>query len=105
MFGLTSSPMYKWLNFGKKVLIASIQDDDDSKVRCPTVIGIRAYQLAIINKYSMVSEAYEALDGLKLSIQEAGNDSDQNMFFNGWTHCHYVNSLFLFQMERFVGAS
>ena len=96
MFGLTSSPMYKWLKFGRKVLIASIQDDDDAKVRCPTVIEIRAYQLAIGNKYSMVSEAYAALDGLKLSIEEAGNDSDQNMFFNGWTHGHYVNSLFLF---------
>ena len=42
MFGLTSSPMYKWLKFGWKVLVASIQDDDDAKVRIPTNIEIRA---------------------------------------------------------------
>ena len=40
--------------------------------------------------------AWAAADGLKMNFQQAGVDAVQNMFFNGWTHGHYVNSVFVF---------
>jgi hypothetical protein len=36
------------------------------------------------------------MDGLKLTLQQAGNETQQDNFYNGWTHEHYVTNLFLF---------
>jgi hypothetical protein len=35
-------------------------------------------------------------NGLKLGLEQSGDDATQNIFFNGWTHDHYVSNLFLF---------
>ena len=40
-----------------------------------------------------------ALDGLKATIGKSGHDNTQNKFYNGWTHGHYVNSIFLFSPD------
>ena len=37
LFGLTSSPMYSWLNFSRKVLLHILSNDHDAKVILPTV--------------------------------------------------------------------
>ena len=40
------------------------------------------------------------MDGLKLTLQRAGNETKQNNFYNGWTHEHYyVTNLFLFSPD------
>ena len=36
------------------------------------------------------------MDGLKLYLQQAGDANTQNNFYNGWTHDHYVTSVFVF---------
>ncbi len=36
------------------------------------------------------------MDGLKLYLQQAGNTEIQEQFYNGWTHDHYVTSVFCF---------
>ena len=34
------------------------------------------------------------MDGLKLYLQQAGTREIQERFYNGWTHDHYVTSVF-----------
>jgi hypothetical protein len=36
------------------------------------------------------------MDGLKLYLQQSGNTEIQARFYNGWTHGHYVTSVFVF---------
>ena len=36
------------------------------------------------------------MDGLKLYLEQAGDTIIQNMFYNGWTHDHYVSSVLVF---------
>ena len=40
------------------------------------------------------------MDGLKLTLQQAGNETQQDNFYNGWTHEHYVTNLFLFLLKE-----
>jgi hypothetical protein len=36
------------------------------------------------------------MDGLKLYLQQSGKTEIQARFYNGWTHGHYVTSVFVF---------
>ena len=36
------------------------------------------------------------MDGLKLYLQQSGNAEIQEWYYNGWTHRHYVTSVFCF---------
>jgi hypothetical protein len=36
------------------------------------------------------------MDGLKLHLQQSRNTTIQERFYNGWTHDHYVTSVFCF---------
>ena len=46
------------------------------------------------------------MDGLKLTLQRAGNETQQNNFYNGWTHEHYyVTNLFLFSPDGKIRCS
>ena len=36
------------------------------------------------------------MDGLKLYLQQAGDSTIQNNFYNGWTHDHYVSAVLVF---------
>ena len=45
------------------------------------------------------------MDGLKITLQQAGNAIQQNNFYNGWTDEHYVTNLFLFSPEGKIRCS
>ena len=96
LFGQTSSPMYRWLKFSRKVLLHVLSRDSDSKVSLPTVNDVRFYQAAISEKYPLCHEVWGAADGLKLLIQSSEDEAKQNKNFNGWTHGHYINCCFVF---------
>ena len=49
LFGLTSTPMYKWLKFARKVLLHVLSSDLNSKIRLPSIETIRFYQSVIGN--------------------------------------------------------
>ena len=36
------------------------------------------------------------MDGLKLILEQSGDCVMQNMFYNGWTHDHYISSVLVF---------
>jgi len=44
------------------------------------------------------------MDGLKIMLEKAGDLNTQNMFYNGWTHDHYISCLFLFSPDGLIRA-
>jgi len=91
--------MYNWLKFGRRVLLACLLKHDAARVTAPTADEIEAYKEAITRKYPRMRNVWGACDGLKLQIEESGNWFIQNQFYNGWTHGHYVNCIFVFAAD------
>ena len=96
VFGQTSTPFFKWLKFGRKILLSLLIDDLQAKVTPLSPEEVEFYRNAIGNKYPLMGDVWGALDGLKTTIEEAGTVSVQNAFYNEWSHGHYLSSLFLF---------
>ncbi len=81
-----------------------MRHDSLAKVTVPTNLDIRNFETAIEAKYPALSNCWGAMDGLKLRLERAGNQRIQNMFYNGWTHDHYVSNLFLFSPDGKIRA-
>eukprot|EP00536_Pseudo-nitzschia_multiseries_P003891 jgi/Psemu1/8794/gm1.8794_g len=71
-FGITASPMYRWLKFGQKLLLSALQDHPSAKVCLPNEEEIQQYIDAIATKYPTLRprRVWAACDGLKLHIQQ-----------------------------------
>ena len=97
-FGVTSTPMYLWLKFSRRVLLFVLQNNSVAKITDPTTDEINEYIRAIGRKYPILLEerVWGACDGLKLLLEQCTNWSIQNRFYNGWTSDTYVNSVFVF---------
>ena len=96
MFGLTLTVMCRWLKFGKRVLLYVLQGHLDAKIWKPTDAEIRSYKNAISSQYEHAQDVWATCDGLKLTMQARMDDVTQNMFYNGWTHGHYISCIFVF---------
>jgi hypothetical protein len=68
----------------------------DAQVKLPDNDGTRIFINMIYSKYPTFVDCSEAMDGVKLPIQKAGDDVIQLYFHNGWKCSHYVACLFLF---------
>ena len=84
-FGLTSTPLYKWLKFGRRILLAAIQHHPAAKVQVPSKEELDAFKNCIGAKYPILKDVWGAADGLKLHIEQSTNWSKQNYYYNGWT--------------------
>ena len=65
-------------------------------IRMPTMNEASSFKNAFSSKYSMLKKLFCVADGLKLYLEQSGNYIIQNMFYNGWTHNHYVSNVFVF---------
>jgi hypothetical protein len=101
LFGLTGTPCYVWMWFGRILLVEILWNDPNAMVRLPTDEEVlAAYQQAIGALYPSMSEVYAIADGLKLQLQESGDpviQNTQNRYYNGWTHaCYMSTNIFVF---------
>lgn len=71
-------------------------------IRMPTNEEVSDFKTAFAQKYSMLQDVYAVVDCLKLYLQQNGDAIIQNMFYNGWTHDHYVGNLFVFAPSGIV---
>ncbi len=104
IFGLTPGQLSLWLRFSRRLVVKVLRDDPHAKVMIPSDMEIRSFEAAIVAKYPALTNCWGAMDGLKLRLQRAGDQRVQNMFFNGWTHDHYVSNLFLFSPDGKIRA-
>jgi hypothetical protein len=104
IFGLTPGQLSRWLRFSRRLLVKVLRDDPLTKVTVPTDLEIRNFEAAIAAKYPALTNCWGAMDDLKLRLERAGDQRVQNMFYNGWTHDHYVSNLFLFSPDGKIRA-
>ena len=104
LFGVSSSPLSLWLRFGRRVINRILHNHPDARVRFPDDATIQKWKEAIVAKYDALTNVYAAVDGLKLYLQQAGDDRIQNYFYNGWQCDHYVSNLFCFAPDGTIPA-
>jgi DDE superfamily endonuclease len=96
IFGMTSTPVSMYLKFGRRILIKVLSKEPSAAIRIPDVDTIMKYQQVIQNRHPNLQGVWCTMDGLKLYLQQAGEASIQNNFYNGWTHDHYVSNVIVF---------
>ena len=97
-FGLTSSCLYRWIKFGRRVLLNGLQHVPAAKVSTPTPVEIEDYIAAIGAKYPIMEEerVWGACDGLKIKLQTSTNYAKQNQNYNGWASGTYIGAVYVF---------
>ena len=53
----------------------------------------------------MLDDVWAVADGLKIYLEQAGDIVIQNMFYNGWTHDHYVGNVLVFAPNETICAA
>jgi DDE superfamily endonuclease len=96
-FGLTGTPVNVWLKFSRRVLLYVLWKNKLARVKMPSDTMIEEYKRIIKLRHPALGDVYCFADGLKLEIENTDGELDeQSMFYNGWTHGHYVTNLFVF---------
>jgi len=101
-FGLTGTPLGLWLRFGKRLLIAILTGMDGVKVGIPCTEQLFVLSAIIEERYPSLKDFFLVCDGLKLPIEKPDDSIQQSMFYNGWTHGHYVTNLFGFTVDGMI---
>jgi DDE superfamily endonuclease len=96
IFGMTSTSVSMYLRFGRRILIEILKVEPAAAIMIPSEIKIQEYKDAIQEKHPLLSDVWCCMDGLKLYLQQAGESTVQNNFYNGWTHDHYVSNVIAF---------
>ena len=96
IFGMTQTCVSLYLSFSIVLLISVLQGNEDAKIRRPSIEKIQQYQHAVASRHPGLADVWCAMDGLKLLIESAGDDDEQNCYYNGWTCDHYVNAVLVF---------
>jgi len=96
IFGMTCSNICMYLRFGRRVIVEALKSDALAMIAIPSEEIIMSYQEAVGAIYPLLSDVWSTMDGLKLYLQQSGNSEIQARYYNGWTHGHYVTSIFVF---------
>ena len=96
IFGMTQTCVSDYLSFSIIILISVLHRKNDAKIRRPTVEKIQQYKDAVAECHPAHRDIWCVMDGIKLMIQSAGDDEEQNCYYNGWTCDHYVNAVLVF---------
>ena len=82
-FGSTSTPFYRWITFGRRVLLGVLLKVDSARVTYPTEEEIQQYTDDIGSEYPLLPDVWGACDGLKVPCE-------MSSFYNGWIHSIFV---------------
>jgi DDE superfamily endonuclease len=93
IFGLTNTPMERWLLFAKVCLLQALVN---YKPTMPSGEQCEEYVKAICDRYPHVGRVAFAADGLKMSIHPPTDYLKQQKFYNGWKHGHYITNIIVF---------
>jgi hypothetical protein len=105
IFGMTRTALSIWLRFARRIIVKVLQKHPLAMVKLPSDAEIQQFIDSVKQKYSDLDNCWGAMDGLKLLLEKSGNNKQQNNFYNGWTHDHYVSNLFLFSPDGKIRAS
>jgi DDE superfamily endonuclease len=104
IFGFTPGRLSLWLRFGIQMLLRILSGDPLAIPTMPSNDELDDFVSSITAKYPALTNCWGAMDGLKIRLQKSGNAQVQNLFYNGWTHDHYISNLFLFSPDGKIRA-
>ena len=77
-------------------MVETFRHDPLASVRIPSAETIETFKDAFAERHPLLNDCWATMDGLKLYLQQSGNCEIQERYYNGWTHDHYVTSVFCF---------
>jgi hypothetical protein len=96
LFGLSGSAVCIYIRFARLIVIRLLQNHPIAKITLPTNDKVAEYKQAIAAKYPLLQNVYCVCDGLKISIEAAGQQHVQRRFYNGWQKDHCISNIFVF---------
>lgn len=98
-FGLTGMHFNVWLKFGRRMLYKALSSVKEVLPTWPSAERIQQMKDAVIEKHDHLHDVFCVADGLKVHFQQSSNVNIQAMYYNGWTHGHYITNLFVFGID------
>ncbi len=99
IFGMTYSNAWSYLRFGKRIIIEVLKNDDFAKISLPSAEKVGEYCVTVKQRHPDLDNVWATMDGIKLTIHVAPSDNVQCIFYNGWTHGHYVSAVLVFALQ------
>jgi hypothetical protein len=96
IFGMTYSNLDDYLLFGKRIIVMLLWEDERAGVRIPSSEKIDEYKQMVQNRHRFLTDVWCTMDGLKVTLEQAGDALIQERFYNGWTHDQYVTLVLCF---------
>ncbi len=96
IFGMTYSNLDDYLLFGKRIIVILLKNDDRARVQIPCSETIDEYKQMVRNRHPFLTDVWCTMDGLKLTLEQSGDALNQERYYNGWTHDHYVTTVLCF---------
>ncbi len=94
VFGLIYTNLSVYLRFEILLIVETFQNHPLAQVSIPSAKVINDYKAAFGTRHPLLHDCWATMDGLKLQLQQSRNTAIQERFYNGWTHDHYVTSVF-----------
>ena len=83
-----------YLRFGVRVIVETFRHDPLARVSIPLAEEIESFKAAFAERHPLLNDCWATMDRLKLYLQTAQNAYIQERFYDGWTHDHYITSVF-----------
>jgi hypothetical protein len=92
IFGMTMTPVAKYLQFARRILVVVLIDNEMAKIAMPTHAKLEEYRRMIAARHPALRDVWGTMDGLKVRIESAADFFVQSMFYNGWKSDHFVSA-------------
>jgi len=96
IFGLTMTPVGKYLQFARRILVKILKAHPMAKISIPDDDKIEEYRSMIHSRHPVLHDVWGTMDGLKVRIEQAPDEITQSRFYNGWKSDHFVTGVFGF---------
>ena len=105
LFGVTGTAVTVYIRFARSIVIHLLSNHPLAQITLPTNEKVAEYKQAIAAKYPLLENVYCVCDGLRISIQAAGQPHVQRRYYNGWQKEHCIANIFVFAPDGTIIAA
>ena len=105
IFGMTMTPVGKYIQFARRILVCVLKSNNMAKISMPSNEKLEEYNEMIAARHPALHDVWGTMDGLKVTIEAAGDFITQSRFYNGWKCDHFVTSVLCFAPDGTIPAA
>jgi hypothetical protein len=105
LFGMTMSPVSKYLQFARRILVKILKANPLARIKLPSVDKLEEYRTMIADRHPALDMVWGTMDGLKCRIEKAPDDIAQSRFYNGWKSDHFVSAVLCFVPDGTIASA